>query len=565
VLSYLCESEQVTIAIDIDSIALTPVISMRGFNIQYGDREVTSSLGPIPELSVRFATKPEIFSIASFPESPVAGEEYVVEATLSCANGFTTELRVSGDDGFNDANTCRQTNFFAEEEICYLTVPGARVGVIDKLTISILRTGEQMSIDLNIGPRSDGSPLPESKRILATELPSAAPSVEPTPSGSIDEALHIQIGQDIEGWGSAGSSFGSSVSLSADGMVVAVSSIIDNYVDGSHLGPGQVRVFRYNGESWNQDGSEINVTSTDDSDWPSVIVRITPDARYMVVGVIHNLRYPVDIGFIRIYNKATPDSSWIQVGMDLLGATVGDGFGLSVAISNNGATVAAGASFLENGSVRVFDWQQDSWVQRETLTQSRTFGSSVALSGDGNVLAVGTPGYRSASGRVDMFEWSAMSMSWSRRGFLDAPGHTNSNLGYAVSLSDDGNVVASFSLREGGLGVYKYADAKWEQLGRFVGLPPFSSFSTSYQFELSTDGTTACFGGQRNQDPGVIVVYRFTGGDWVQQGAAFEGKEAGDFFGASCSLSADGRRMAGGRITFTTNNNYPGDVRVYQV
>ncbi|TFV45742.1 hypothetical protein E4P43_17165 [Blastococcus sp. TF02A-35] len=71
-------------------------------------------------------------------------------------------------------------------------------------------------------------------------------------------------------------------------------------------------------------------------------------------------------------------------------------------------------------------------------TLSDQFGYSVALSADGNIAAVGAPGYQTGSGgAVYMFERSGG--VWTKTAKILSPSATN--FGYSVSLSDNGSTL----------------------------------------------------------------------------------------------------------------------------
>ena len=85
----------------------------------------------------------------------------------------------------------------------------------------------------------------------------------------------------------------------------------------------------------------------------------------------------------------------------------GDAFGMSVALSANGDVLAVGAPFedgmandrFDSGAVYVYRrsagrWSHESYVKATDAAESDSFGESVALSDDGLTLAVGATGVR---------------------------------------------------------------------------------------------------------------------------------------------------------------------------
>ena len=75
-----------------------------------------------------------------------------------------------------------------------------------------------------------------------------------------------QIGSDIDGE-SAGDNSGRSVSLSSDGTIVAIGA---DKNDGNGNKSGHVRVYEFDGASWNQLGGDIDGEAADDYSGGSV-------------------------------------------------------------------------------------------------------------------------------------------------------------------------------------------------------------------------------------------------------------------------------------------------------
>jgi hypothetical protein len=223
-----------------------------------------------------------------------------------------------------------------------------------------------------------------------------------------------------------------------------------------------------------------------------------------------------------------------------------DRFGASLALSADGSLLAVGAP-LENsketgpdgtgtdnaswdsGAVYVFERSGTTWSQQGSVKASNTgrwdrFGWSVALSGDGATLAVGATGEdssdagngadnsASASGAVYVFERSGA--AWTQQAYLKA-----SNIGVAdafgssVALSADGGTLA-------------------------VGAP----------FEASSEtGTTGTGSDNGAPNSGAVYVFERSGATWSQQAyLKASNTGAGDLFGTSVGLSADGNLLAVG-------------------
>ncbi len=87
---------------------------------------------------------------------------------------------------------------------------------------------------------------------------------------------------------------------------------------------------------------------------------------------------------------------------------------------------------------------------------------------------------------------------------------------------------------------------------------------------MSGDGNTLAIGaivndGINGLDSGHVRVYEWDGAAWQQRGTDIDGEVAGDFFGASVSVSSDGGTVAiGGRLNDGNGLN-AGHVRVFEI
>jgi hypothetical protein len=106
-----------------------------------------------------------------------------------------------------------------------------------------------------------------------------------------------RLGSDIDGEAS-GDKSGQSVSLSADGRIVAIGAIENN--DGTDSNSGHVRIFSYNGTAWSQLGLDIDGEAAGDQSGYSVY--LSADGRTVAVGACSNDSNGNNSGHVRIYN-----------------------------------------------------------------------------------------------------------------------------------------------------------------------------------------------------------------------------------------------------------------------
>ena len=385
----------------------------------------------------------------------------------------------------------------------------------------------------------------------------------------------IQMGLDIDGE-AAGDQSGYSVSLSADGTRLAIGA---RYNDDNGASSGHVRVYEWDGSPWVQVG--IDIVGEAAGDFSGFSVSISADGMRLAIGALGNDDNGAESGHVRVYEWG--GSSWDQMGIDIDGEAAFDESGFSVSLSADGTRVAIGArgnddNGAESGHVRVYEWNGSSWIQMGIDIVGEAAGDesgySVSLSADGTRLAIGgryNDDNGAASGHVRVYKWS--SSSWGQMG-MDIDGEAAGDLsGYSVSLSSNGTRLAigapannDNGTSSGQVRIYEWDGSVWSQLGIDIDGEAADDFS-GYLVSLSADGTRVAIGAQNNDgngsNSGHVRIYEWDGSSWGQLGIDIDGEAAGDQSG-SVSLSADGTRLAIGAIYNDGNGLDSGHVHVYQ-
>ncbi|OGB07018.1 MAG: hypothetical protein A3E23_14685 [Burkholderiales bacterium RIFCSPHIGHO2_12_FULL_65_48] len=219
----------------------------------------------------------------------------------------------------------------------------------------------------------------------------------------------------------ANDAFGYSVALSGDGNTLAVGA----YGEASYV--GAVYVFIRSGSTWAQQ-AYVKASSSEASDWFGTSVALSGDGNTLAVGAFGEDSNATGVNGTQADNSASnagavyvftrTGSAWSQQAYVKASNTEADDtFGMSVAMSGDGNTLAVGArqehsnatgiggnqadnSALYSGAVYVFTRSGSTWTQQAYVKASNSglndrFGTSVALSGDGNTMAVGA--YREGS------------------------------------------------------------------------------------------------------------------------------------------------------------------------
>ncbi len=200
----------------------------------------------------------------------------------------------------------------------------------------------------------------------------------------------MQLGADIDGEAAADRS-GYSVSLSADGLSVAIGS------PNKHT-----RIFQYSSASanWVQLGADIDGEAVHDMSGNSV--SISGDGSRVAIGAYSNDGAGTNYGHTRIYEYNSASANWVQLGADIDGESMDDGSGGSVSLSGDGSVVAIGAIGNHGlsqygGHTRTFkyDGASASWAQLGSDIDGEHHaksGRSVSMSSDGTTLAIGAHG-----------------------------------------------------------------------------------------------------------------------------------------------------------------------------
>jgi len=351
----------------------------------------------------------------------------------------------------------------------------------------------------------------------------------------------VQMGADIDGE-AADDYSGHSVSLSSDGTILAIGA---PYNDGTGSNSGHARVYEWNGSTWQQKGTDIDGEAADD--YSGYSVSLSSDGTIVAIGAPYNDGTGAGAGHVRVYEWN--GSTWQQKGTDIDGEAADDYSGYSVSLSSDGTIVAIGAPYNDGtgagaGHVRVYEWNETAWVQTGTEINGEVAGAesgySVSLSSDGTIVAIGAPndGSGAGAGHVRVYEWNGT--AWVQTG-ADIDGESVfDRSGESVSLSSDGTIVAIGAPWNDGNGrdaghvrLYEWNGSAWQQKGVDIDGEAVDNYSGN-SVSLSSDGTILAIGAFGNDDNGsfaghvrvysivttLSITYDSQGGSAVSDGDA---------------------------------------------
>lgn len=373
--------------------------------------------------------------------------------------------------------------------------------------------------------------------------------------------------------GQSNENLGGAISLSADGNIMAIGST------GANSSTGAVRVYQRSGNNWVLMGTTLNGLGTSDNFGSSV--SLSADGLTLAVGArTSDEGFPEfsTAGYVKVFTWS--GSAWVQKGAMLSAVEASEFFGNSVSLSADGTFLAVGAPNYNGaesslGTVRVYEWNGTSWSKIGSdiigTANAENFGTVVSISVTGNdkVLAVSSPFYESVNGsfdvagKVSIFRESDGSWSGSWTNPQVIVGNPDDNLGLGLALSGDGNRLAigapknefGFSSLQGFVQVYEYQSTAWVQLGSNLtaqtdaGEPiEFDSFGKSVA--LSNDGNSIIIGAPVDiadlSPTGRAEVYSWDGNDWLPVSDDIVGLTEFSSTGAAVAMSADASLVAVG-------------------
>jgi hypothetical protein len=379
-------------------------------------------------------------------------------------------------------------------------------------------------------------------------------------------------------FGNGGTLLGDSVSISGDGNTIAIGApheassaggVNSNQNDNSSYNAGAVYVYTRNGNNWAQQ-AYIKPAHAQMSAEFGHVVALSGDGNTLAVSAFFESSATKGIngdpkdasipqaGAVYVFTRA--NGRWTQqayikasnTGEAGEGDNFGDGdqFGFALAISDDGNTVAVGAtaedsnatgvngnqadnSMQSAGAVYVYTrsgstWSQQAYLKASNTAQGMQFGYGVSLSADGNTLAVGGfdeagasreingPQTRGRTGSGAVYILTRAGTTWTQQAYIK-PNNVDQNdsFGAAVYLSDDGNTLFGGSLDEDCMA---------------TGVNPKDNCTDDVKADTST---------------GAGYIFVRSGTTWTQQ--AFlkpSNTGANDWFGSRAAISGDGNTVA---------------------
>lgn len=258
-----------------------------------------------------------------------------------------------------------------------------------------------------------------------------------------------------------------------------------------------------------------------------------------------------------------------------------DLFGWSVAISGNYAIVGAKDDdpaadvFNKQGSATIYQQSAYGWVPIQKLADTTGklfdfFGYSVSISG--NFAIVGIPGYDTARGSANVYQYKNNNWVLMQK-ITAAKGGALDNFGISVCVSGNYAIIGAYSddigakENQGSANIYKYNGNRWILMQKITDAT--GDTGDNFGISVSISGNYAVVGAANddvgvNAEQGSVSIYQNDGSSWVlMQKLTDAAGDALDNFGNSVSVSGN-YIIAGAYADDVDTHSRQGSANIYQ-
>jgi len=382
----------------------------------------------------------------------------------------------------------------------------------------------------------------------------------------IDNLLE-QVGSTLYGGWYANS--GRAVSLSNDGNTLAVGDPNFTPLGGKVKLFTKISDPSSGLSSWTQVGSSINGDNPYDQFGSSI--SISANGNIVAIGAPSNDNNGSSSGLVKVYEKI--NGLWSQIGQTLQGSN-GDQFGQSLSLSSDGSIIVIGAPYNDDngynfGQMKVFENISGYWNLSGVFNGNGwngRMGSSVSINANGNIVA--------SIYEYEVKVLINNSGTWNQMGndILSSYSYGNYDFTSSISLDNSGTTIVVGN-PGGGVGfvdIFKFNSISWNIDGV---IPNFSSGSnTGQSVSLSNDGNTVVIGAPNSSNFGnhageVRLYTRISTPNigtytWTQKGQSLSSNRNDSYSGYSVSIAENGKSVAFGSPEYYYGN--PGSAQVFR-
>lgn len=331
--------------------------------------------------------------------------------------------------------------------------------------------------------------------------------------------------------------------------------------------------------SQTQIGNDLDGTGL--NSWFGNAIELSENGRRLVAGAPVHTGIAEATGLVKVYELE--NGNWNQIGSDLEGTERDGFFGFSVAITNDGNRIAVGNPLvgMNSGLTRIFDWNNEDWVQVGEDIPSLDSGANgwedrsgwaVALSREGDKIAIGSQTDNNGDGSTAIYQW--INNTWTLMGSKILGEGSGDEAGGAVSLSASGNRVAIGAINNDGNGIdaghvriFDWDGVAWNQVGEDID-GETNNDKSGRSVSLTGDGNRILIGAPENDGNGNRAshcrIFDWDGNQWTQVGTDIDAEAAEDQMGIAVSIAADGLTFAVGALRNDGSEMDAGQTRIYK-
>jgi hypothetical protein len=348
--------------------------------------------------------------------------------------------------------------------------------------------------------------------------------------------------------GAAGDSFGCSVTISGDTIIVGAR----NHDVGGNSLQGSAYVFVQSGASWTQ---QQQLIASDGAAFDNFGISVAISGDTIIVGAFQD-----DVG-----GNTDQGSAYIfvcnwteQPQLTASDGAAPDNFGVSVALSNDTAVIGAMRSTVsasQQGSAYVFVRIGSSWSFQAKLIASDAaasdlFGNTVAISGDTVVVGADLDDVGANGNQGSAYVFVRSGVIWTQQQQLTAAdGAANDQFAISVAISSNTVIVGAnaddvgANSNQGSAYVFVRSGTTWTQQAQLTASD--GAASDGFGGAVAMSGDTVIVGANLDDvgataNQGSAYVFARNGTSWTQQQqlTAADGA-ANDQFGRAVSMSSD--------------------------
>jgi hypothetical protein len=351
--------------------------------------------------------------------------------------------------------------------------------------------------------------------------------------------------------GDRGDLFGAAVALSRDGQVLVVGADLeasgssDDGTDNALAGAGAAYVFEREGEQWHQ-RAFLKAPLPAPGVGFGFSVAVSDDGQTIAVGA--PFEQGAGLGGVHVFRR--DGARWVPV-VHLQAPQGVNRFGVGIDLSDSGAALAVAAVWpAATAQAHLFAWRAGRWAPDGVVAHSAAGGAEavprVALAGHGRRLAL----VNGTEATVQLFE--PVGDGWALAPDTLASPTAEHDPALALAFSADGHTLA-VAHAQGRIDVHvKTPAAPWALQAHLRATPDAPALG--HRLTLSADGSALAV----NAAADAPAVYRFRrqDGQWQAMPALQPTSGGGGLFGSALALSPDGRTLAVGS-RFEPLNRWP--------